>query len=85
MECSAWVLLLSARMERSSAGLAVMEAKVSAPQVRAGEHSGRRGSKRGLIKWEIKEGRGSGPVKPEKERGGKTEDLRHPWKSVGGG
>lgn len=46
MECSAWMLLLSARMERSSAGLAVMEAKVSARQVRAGEDSGQRGSKR---------------------------------------
>lgn len=36
----------------------------------------------GLIKWEIKEGSG-GRVKPEKERGRKTQDLRHPWKNEG--
>lgn len=52
MECSAWMVLLSARMERSSAGLAVMEAKVSALQVRAGEDSGQRGSK-----WDLSHGR----------------------------
>lgn len=46
------MVLFSARMKPSSAGLAVMEAKVSVLQVRAGEDSGQRGSK-----WDLSNGR----------------------------
>lgn len=57
MQCSGWMLLLASRMKWSSAGLPLMEATVSGPQVRAGGHFWAEWIKVGLILNQVLEHR----------------------------